>query len=593
MRKNGKETSPFVSWAQEMARRHVFRVIALYVAIGWGFTEIVQSVVEQIGAPPAIATFITIAFIVGFPIVFFLAWVFDVDRRGVHRVPTRTTSQLLVSLAVAVLLSATYGIYRYLPRKEMIPGYDPPKDIVLAVLPFRDLSPGNEFGYLGQAIAEDLLNGIAVIPEVRVKASFSSFALAGEGPETFASKLGVNRLLDGTFRAQEGNLRVSARLTDTATGDVVWTRVLTDSLDNVFQLEEQITLDVASELGLLHPSSQRTTSRRVDPQVFQLYLQAREGMVNPWLDTENTILKIRQVLDLEPNFPEALAMMGFLDTGRAWVMEDRQAPWLKTGEEYTLRALEIDPDLSEAYAVLALNYALQYRWQESRQSADRAVEVAGSRPLNVIYTFAYNNLGHKTKTEEILLRVFDEDPLNPLAMRNLMSLYGERGEYEKALQWEQLLIEHGLRYQRHYLIRAYADRGDLQTARELAALWGEEHGFQLEMGEHILQAFLTGRSETFEQATDEMVAAGELPHGQAIWNYIGAGAKEDKVFEIVRGAIPEGKFNQISLIFPDAARYRQDPRFVEIYTELGMVDYWRTTELPDFCQSESIEGLCP
>jgi TolB-like protein len=593
MHKNDNQPSPLISWIQEMSRRHVFRVLALYVAIGWGFTEIVQGVVAQVGAPQAIATLATIAFIVGFPIVLFLAWVFDVDRRGVHRVPTRATSQLLVSLALAVLLSATYAIYRYLPRYEELPAHQSREEIVLAVLPFRDLSPTGQFSYLGLAVAEDLLSGVAVIPEVRVKASFSSFSMAGEDPEAFASRLGVNRLLGGTFRVQDDNLRVSARLIDTATGDVIWTRVLTDSIANIFQIEQQIARDIAGEFGLVHPSSRRTTSRQVDPEVFQLYLQAREGMINPWLDTENTISKIRQVLELEPNFPEALSMMGFLDTGRAWVMEDRRAPWLKTGEEYTLRALEIDPDLSEAYAALALNYALQYRWQDSRQTADRAIEVAGARPLNVIYAFPYNNLGHSRKTEEILLRVFDEDPLNPLATRNLMSLYADRGDYEKALQWEQLLIERGQRYQRHYLVRAYADKGDLKTAGELAALWGEEHGFPLEMGEHILEAFLTGRSEVFERATDEMVEAGNLPLGQAIWNYIGAGADEDKVFDIVRGAIPEGRFNQISLMSPDASRYRKDPRFVEIYAELGLVDYWKTGELPDFCATESVAGLCP
>ncbi len=94
-----------------MGRRHVFRVLAIYVAVGWGFTEIVQGVVEQVGAPQAIATFVTIAFIVGFPIVLFLAWMFDVDRHGVHRVPTRGKGQLLVSLAIAILLAASYGIY--------------------------------------------------------------------------------------------------------------------------------------------------------------------------------------------------------------------------------------------------------------------------------------------------------------------------------------------------------------------------------------------------------------------------------------------------------------------------------------------------
>ena len=81
--------SNLTEWFRELSRRHVFRVLAVYVAVGWGFTEIVQSVVEQTGAPAAIAAFVTIAFIVGFPIILFLAWMFDVDRNGVHRVPTR------------------------------------------------------------------------------------------------------------------------------------------------------------------------------------------------------------------------------------------------------------------------------------------------------------------------------------------------------------------------------------------------------------------------------------------------------------------------------------------------------------------------
>lgn len=590
--KKEQQQSGFTTWAKEMGRRHVFRVLAIYVAVGWGFTEIVQGVVEQIGAPQAIATFVTIAFIVGFPIVLFLAWIFDVDRHGVHRVPTRRKGQLLVTLAVAVLLSASYGIYRYLPRNDDSGGYEPPDNVVMAVLPFKNLSAGDDYEYLGTAIAEDLLDGVAVIPGLRVKATFSSFSLQDQNPAAFADQLGVNRLLDGTFREQDGNLRINARLVDTGTGDVVWTRVLTDSVSNIFQIQDQIAKDLASELGLPHPDFQRDTSRQVDPQVYQLYLQARNGFRNPWLDTENTIGKIQQVLDLEPNFPEALMMMGFLHTGLAWTMEARQSPWIKTGEEYTLRALEIDPDLAEAYAVLALNKALQYRWMEAREYADRAIEVAGPRPLNAVYTFPYNNLGHRSRTIDILLRVFDEDPLNPRATQNLISLYADMGEDEKALQWEQLAIQRGIRYQRHYMIPVYARQGDMETARELASLWGEEHGFGPEMGEHILEAFVNGRSEVFEAATEEKVEAGELPMGQAIWNFMGAGANPDKIFTWAEAAIPQGKFNQITLMAKRAARYRQDLRWLQIYTELGLVDYWKTVELPDFCATESIEGLC-
>ncbi|NIP18855.1 MAG: hypothetical protein GWM87_12405, partial [Xanthomonadales bacterium] len=111
------------------------------------------------------------------------------------------------------------------------------------MVPFKNLSAGEEFEFLGEAIAEDLLNGVAVIPEIRVKATFSSFALAGEEPAAFEQQLGVNRLIDGTYRVQDGNLRLSTRMIDTATGDLVWTRVLTDSISNIFQIQDQVAKD--------------------------------------------------------------------------------------------------------------------------------------------------------------------------------------------------------------------------------------------------------------------------------------------------------------------------------------------------------------
>ncbi len=588
--------SPFTSWLQEMARRHVFRVLAIYIAAGWGFTEIVQGVVGQMGGPEAISTFVTIAFIVGFPIVLFLAWMFDMDKDGVHRVPTRGKGQLIVTLSMAVLLAASYGIYRYLPRDDSPVGYAPPDDIVMAVLPFRNLSAGDEFDFLGRAIAEDLLSDVAMIPDLRVKATFSSFALAGSGEEgsskVFADQLGVNRLLDGTFRENNGVLRISARLVDTETGDVVWTRMLTDSVENIFQMQEQIAIDIASEFGMLHPASNRTTSRKVNPRVFQRYLQARETMVNPWQDTEATMAQLQDILEIEPNFPEALAWYGMLNTGLAWTMENRKAPFVKVGEAQILKALEIDPDLSEAYANLGLNMALQYRWKETRQYADKALEVAGSRPLNILYTFAYNNLGHFGKTRAILERAFEQDPLNPRITRNLMSEYANDGQHEEALQWEQVILQRGDRYQRHYLVEAYADQGDMDTARELAGVWATDHGLPESEGVAYLEARLTGRSERFEQLTDQALAAEMLVLGQAIWNYMAAGTPEDKIFDLVEQAIPLGQFNPISLIHPRAGRYRQHPRWLEIYTGLGLVEYWKEVELPDFCATESIAGLC-
>ncbi len=153
-------------------------------------------------------------------------------------------------------------------------------------------------------------------------------------------------------------------------------------------------------------------------------------------------------------------------------------------------------------------------------------------------------------------------------------------------------MELGMRYQREYLILVYARQGDTETALELARLWAANHGMPEVEAPNILKAMVGGRNEMYEQATDGALASGQLPLGQAIWNYVASGAEEDKVFALVSEAMQAGKLNQIALFFPPAARYRQDPRFLELTKELGLIEYWQSVELPDFCAEEIITGLC-
>ena len=500
-------------------------------------------------------------------------------------------SLLVASIAAVVLISTSYVMFRF-SGLDSVTSSEPDEAVGMAILPFRSLNSGDENDYMGKAIAEDLLDGIAVIPGVHVKATFSSFALHDASPQKIQELLGVTRLLDGTYRMVEGSIRISVRMIDTSNGDLVWNSVTTDSLANIFEMQNSIARNIAAELGLEHPDAAQDAARRVDPVAYHQYVLAREGMVDPWRDTEKTVARIMRVLEIEPDFPEALAMLGLLNTGRAWILEDRQSPFLKTGEEYSLRALEGDPDLAEAWAVLGLSQALQYRWAEARESIDKAIQIRGERPLNVVYTLTYNNLGHVDRTRSILERIFEQDPLNPRIVQNLIYEYANIGEDRKALDVERLAIERGIPYQEDVMAQVYARQGNMVKATQLMESWTEMHGLPRSIAPNVVGALLTGRDETYEQVIDAALASGQLPLGQAIFDYIVAGADEEKVFDAAFRAMESGNLNQIAFFIPQAGRYRRSPRFLELMGKLGLLDYWQSVELPYFCRNTDGELTC-
>jgi formylglycine-generating enzyme required for sulfatase activity/predicted esterase len=101
-------SADITTWFGELARRRVFQVIALYVALAWGFTEIFTTVSETLGWPIWTRTAVVVLFILGLPAVMLLAWLFDVGPDGVRRArPDSRTGRLFIGSAVVAIIAAT------------------------------------------------------------------------------------------------------------------------------------------------------------------------------------------------------------------------------------------------------------------------------------------------------------------------------------------------------------------------------------------------------------------------------------------------------------------------------------------------------
>lgn len=152
----------------------------------------------------------------------------------------------------------------------------PPDDILIAVLPFDNLSDDPELRWFSDGLSEEILQTIARGTSIRVVGRSSSFQFRGDQKliSTIARELGATHILDGTARRGEDGVRVSAHLIETATQTTLWSDRFDLASEKVFVLQDRIAEQVASALDRTFAASRRSES--VDPVGYDLYLRGAE-----------------------------------------------------------------------------------------------------------------------------------------------------------------------------------------------------------------------------------------------------------------------------------------------------------------------------
>src|SRR5262249_26194092 len=149
---------------------------------------------------------------------------------------------------------------------------------VLAVLPFENRSGSQKMRYFSDGLSEEILHAIARVRGVKVIGSTSSFAFRGRMKPKAASALGATHILDGSVRRTDENVRIAAQLSEAESGVVLWSERYERSLDEMFELEEDISRDVAGALELALSEARRGRARKLDAALFDAFLQARADL---------------------------------------------------------------------------------------------------------------------------------------------------------------------------------------------------------------------------------------------------------------------------------------------------------------------------
>jgi adenylate cyclase len=325
----------------------------------------------------------------------------------------------------------------------------------IAVLPFDNMSGDPDQDYFADGVVEALTAALSQIRAFFVIARNSAFAYKGrpKNVRDIGRELGVAYVLEGSVQRAGGRVRITVQLIETEAGAHIWAEKYDGSLDDIFDLQDRITEQVA---GALHPSIQLAEverARRKRPQDMGAYDYTMRAMRHVWMLEKDEAAKalelLDQALEIDPDYPLALALAAWcwaqnsvynwvedIDTAKAKALaRAEQAANLSSRDPLILavlgavhtfarnygaarvlleRAIALDPN--SAWALSRLGWLETYadRPEPANRHFERAMRLSPLDPMNfnnlVGSASAYFVAGDYDIASDLMLRALAERP---------------------------------------------------------------------------------------------------------------------------------------------------------------------------------------
>jgi serine/threonine protein kinase/Tfp pilus assembly protein PilF len=358
----------------------------------------------------------------------------------------------------------------------------------IAILPFVDMSPGKDQEYFCDGMAEELINALTQIKDLRVIARTSAFSYKGKDVNVreIGRELDVATILEGSVRKAGNRLRITAQLVDTTGGHHLWSERYDREMDDVFTIQDEITLAIVDNLKptlLGHEKARLTRGKNIDVETYQSYLRGRFFWNERTEDGFRTAVEyFKSAIEQDPTY--ALAHAGLADCynllGYYGYLQPKEA--FPKAKRAALEALKLDDRLAEAHTSLGwVSMYFEWRWDRAEDEFKRAIE------LNPNYTTAQYwyavllfAMGRFDESVNRTKRAQELDPRSPIINTQMGWPYFFARRYDQAIEAFQnaLLVEAGFWYAHWGLALSYIFRGmheealtELQKARHLHKGW--------------------------------------------------------------------------------------------------------------------------
>ena len=319
----------------------------------------------------------------------------------------------------------------------------------VAVLPFHNLSADPENEFFADGITEDVIAQLSKIRSLRViaRGSAMKFKRSEQSLREIGAALDVATLLEGSVRRAGSRVRIVSQLIDAESDRHLWAETYDRDLTDIFAIQSDVATQIATALQAELTHEERTQLRKeptADVEAYRLYLQGR-FCIQRWTTEgmDQGIKYLEEATARDPGYALAYASIAYayldIAVGVAGSLPPDEA--FRLAKTAVARALELDPELAEAHAVLGhLNYASDYDWAGAEREFRRAIE------LNPNSGDAFDMFGlmlsAQERYEEALEAQARAHELDPLAHRmDIVTTYLRMGKYEDALRRVGRIIE--------------------------------------------------------------------------------------------------------------------------------------------------------
>jgi len=458
---------------KELQRRNVFRVSIGYVVSSWLLLQVADLATENIGSPAWVMKTIMLVLALGFPVVVFFSWAYEVTPEGLKREAEVDRSQSITNItgrkldrAIITVLVVALGYFAYdkyfsanerntdvaapvvkeasspeLADAAATPVVSAEHENSIAVLPFVNMSGDESSVYFSDGLADTVLHMLAQVRELRVAARTSSFQFRDQTLDIakIGEQLNVSNILEGSVQRSGDKIRITAQLIDVSNGYHLWSGNYDRELKDVFTIQDEIASAVVSALkvSLLGESAEVLSRDQTDNvDAYTEYLLGINDLNTAASESlASAISHLQEATRLDPTYSLAHAMLGraYLRYSDYGFMADEDG--IAAARVAANRALDMSAESSAALAILGLAELRDGNLDLAGEILTKAIENGPNDTVALMnyarYLSATADVAGSTATLRKILQI---DPMSAVALEGLaLRLIGQR-QYAEARQ---------------------------------------------------------------------------------------------------------------------------------------------------------------
>ncbi len=357
--------------------------------------------------------------------------------------PKPKTKFILAGAIFLLLIIAGYFLY----PKISPPGNDVILEKSIAVLPFENMSGDPDQEYFSDGITEEILNSLAQLEGLKVTGRASSFQFKGKDIDLkeVGKKLSVTSILQGSVRKQNDQLRIIIQLVNASDGYQLWSQRFDRKMTDVFAIQDEIAQAVSLKLKItLLSHDTNASSKPTNQESYELYLKGKFFLNKRGPGLMKGLEYFKQSIALDSTFSQSYASIALSYGIMAFYYMVPSSDAIKQVKEYANKAIELNPNSSDAY--LSLGFNAQYferDWDGAKRLLEKSLLLNPNNMrarLQYAYYLEFIAGNYQAAAEEIK-KAIQIDPLDFLPYINLARVYGRMGKDDKATEFFQKAFE--------------------------------------------------------------------------------------------------------------------------------------------------------